>query len=430
MSILDEVPNYEGFFSVDEINDIIRKLGENKDVEIFDVGKSEKGVEILGLKIGSGKRNGVLYGFPHPNEPVGSLTCLFWAEYLANNKYYKEGWSWYIIPCIDPDGAFLNQGWFKGKLTLEKYCRNFYRQPAQEMIDWNFPVNYEGQRWTPKRKETAALTGLLERLRPDFVYPLHNSGFGGAYFFISKPLNFSHVNEIIELAKNLGLPLHLGAPEEDFLKEFVKPIYGTFGYADYADHYKKQGINFSEILNHGDSGMKFAESLGAFTIVTEIPYFFDKRIVNMNLSNRTKRECMVESINRSEESYEFIKKMFFLVKDSLDNSSPFYEVLKRYIDVTPGRLKVRSEVVKNEKYDSNASIAEEYDEWLSSHFSKGLMLGQFLRIAPKTICPILEKELADTFQTVKTSFETIPIQKLVQLQIGVMLITINYLKTL
>ncbi|UCH56858.1 MAG: hypothetical protein JSV18_05805, partial [Candidatus Bathyarchaeota archaeon] len=65
--IIDGVPDYEEFLTVDELNASSQALAEEYGhVEMFKAGISTEGEAIHALKIGSGSRNELLFGFPHP----------------------------------------------------------------------------------------------------------------------------------------------------------------------------------------------------------------------------------------------------------------------------------------------------------------------------------------------------------------------------
>ena len=143
--IMEGVPDFKEFMTVDELDNSSQKLAEQfENVELVNVGKSISGRPILCLKIGKGKKRALLFAFPHPNEPIGSLTVEFLSRYLAENPEITEelGYTWYLIKAIDPDGAILNEGWFKGKFDPLKYARYYYRPPSHEQIEWTFPIEY------------------------------------------------------------------------------------------------------------------------------------------------------------------------------------------------------------------------------------------------------------------------------------------------
>ena len=142
LTIVDRVDNYKEFLTVNELDDELRKFQRKGLIEINQIGKSLNGHFILSAKIGNGKNTALVFGFPHPNEPIGSLTCLSLIKTISKNEYLRNRFTWHIIPCADPDGAKLNEGWFKGKFTIEKYAKNFYRSMTPLQTDWTFPLKY------------------------------------------------------------------------------------------------------------------------------------------------------------------------------------------------------------------------------------------------------------------------------------------------
>ena len=188
--ILASVPDYQVFLAVDELTASSRQLAAQYPdvVQALEIGQSRRGEPIEGLKIGDGTRTALLFAMPHPNEPIGSMMLEFLAARLAEDQALREslGYTWYLIKCIDPDGTRLNEGWFQGPFTVKNYARHYYRPPSFQQIEWTFPVDYETLHFDSPLPETQALMSLIEEIRPDFIYSLHNSGFGGAYFYISE----------------------------------------------------------------------------------------------------------------------------------------------------------------------------------------------------------------------------------------------------
>ncbi|MFW9818613.1 MAG: M14 family zinc carboxypeptidase [Candidatus Thorarchaeota archaeon] len=118
--ILDQIPDYKEFMTIAELNASSKNLvREFENVELIEIGKSQEDRSIYCLKIGEGEKNALLYAFPHPNEPIGSMSLDFLSWFLAKNpNFMKESsYTWYIIKAIDIDGAILNEGWFKGNFN-------------------------------------------------------------------------------------------------------------------------------------------------------------------------------------------------------------------------------------------------------------------------------------------------------------------------
>lgn len=91
--------------TVDEINAKILDLGRFSDVDVFKVGKSLFGRDILGLHIGSYAGNQImLTGAIHAREYITSLLLIQMVEYLRMQNF--DG-GFYFVPLVNPDGVSL-----------------------------------------------------------------------------------------------------------------------------------------------------------------------------------------------------------------------------------------------------------------------------------------------------------------------------------
>ena len=128
---LESVPEIEVFGTADELVEGLRALAERHPgvTSLRRVGTSRLGDPLLCLTIGSAEDNALVFGLPHPNEPIGGLSALHLARRLCEDAGLLErlGHRWHMIACIDPDGPRLNEGWLKGPFTREHYARNVYR---------------------------------------------------------------------------------------------------------------------------------------------------------------------------------------------------------------------------------------------------------------------------------------------------------------
>ena len=178
---LDQIPNYKEFMTIAELNASSKNLARDfENFELKEIGKSREDCPIYCLMIGEGEKNALLYAFPHPNEPIGSMSLEFLSGFLAKNPSFtnESGYTWYIIKAIDIDGAILNEGWFKGNFNPLKYAKNFYRPAPFEQVDWAFPVKYKKLQFNSPLPETRALMELMNKIKPMFTYSFHNSSFG------------------------------------------------------------------------------------------------------------------------------------------------------------------------------------------------------------------------------------------------------------
>lgn len=211
--IVDEVPDYRYFKSVEELNEdsfmLARRMPDL--VTLRKIGRSRNGEDIILLQIGKGSKEALLFACPHPNEPVGAMMLTYLSERLAEDKALRDmfDFRWNIIKCIDPDGTRLNEPWFKGPFTIGNFAADYYRPATYEQVEWTFPVDYKTLKFDAPLPETRALMDIIVELKPDFMYSLHNSGFGGAFFYLSSAEE--ELSALLhDIVKRRNIPLHLG----------------------------------------------------------------------------------------------------------------------------------------------------------------------------------------------------------------------------
>ena len=90
--ILARVPDYKEFLTVDEMDaSSLRLAQEYPDiVKVREIGRSRWNHPIYCLTIGSGSQNAVMYGTPHPNEPIGAMMLEFFSRELAENEELRK----------------------------------------------------------------------------------------------------------------------------------------------------------------------------------------------------------------------------------------------------------------------------------------------------------------------------------------------------
>ncbi|MFJ9574520.1 M14 family zinc carboxypeptidase [Streptomyces bacillaris] len=171
--------------TIDELTAEVTALArEHADLcELVTIGKSRSGEDLTMLIVpGDGPTIQVVAG-PHPNEPVGLATVSALARYVVTSPDARRC-RWNLLPCIDPDGARLNETWWRtGPPTLESYHRQFFRQAEADQPDWGLPragfdaVLPEGQ----------AVADAIDRAAPDCLVSLHNSDSGGTFCLSAAP---------------------------------------------------------------------------------------------------------------------------------------------------------------------------------------------------------------------------------------------------
>jgi len=446
LTILHDVPDYQVFLTVDELKASAQQLAKEYPtvVEILPVGHSRAGDPIEAIKIGDGPKKVLLFAMPHPNEPIGSMMLEYLSRRLAEDDALREslGYTWYMIKCIDPDGTRLNEDWFKGPFSIENYARNFYRPPSYQQVEWTFPVDYKTLHFHDPLPETQVLMRLIEQIKPDFIYSLHNSGFGGAYFYISEsapPL----YEPFYDLVTSQDLPLHLGEPEIPFAEEYAKAVFGLPPISASYDFLEKQtGTDPAEIISGGTSSNDYAQSLcGSFCLVCEMPYFYTPAIHDTSPSDVVRRDAILQGVEQAREYFGFLQEQYDAVKDALTVSSPFQDTIRETLRTFQKRMDAQENWAKTDpKTAEMATVAEKFDSLVIGNFYRLLSLGMFIRLLDVQIAAAGESApLLSAREAVEAAFETrsagleaeleydvIPIQKLVRVQLGSALLAAGY----
>ena len=447
--ILKNIPDYTEFMTVEELDNSSRRLAKKfNGVELLDVGKSRLGRSILCLKIGDGKKKALLFAFPHPNEPIGSLTVEFLAQYLAENPNITKqlGYTWYLIKVIDPDGAVLNEGWFKGKFNPIKYAQNYYRPAPHEQIEWTFPINYKKLNFTKPPPETQALMRIFKEVKPLFMYSLHNAGFCGIYWYVSHNLK-AMFPDLVNLVEKEGLPIHRGEPEAPYIKALSPAIYQLFGIQESYDFFEENGVmNPEELIKNGTSSDDYLKQITnnkGFTLVCEMPYFYDNALEDDSESNYGYREKRLEFFDNFKKVHEFAKSKFELIRKYCNKRSKIFTSVLDFIDEFEKRVEPEIQFTKiSDEYKGNATIAQAFDLMVGNKYYTTLPVAMIARLCNEvaTSCPDMKdkalqikgeldlwvKKTIEDLLT-KTNFKVIPIQKLVKIQVGSALIAMQNL---
>jgi len=440
-NLVREVPDYKAFYTIDELKASSKKLVHKHPdkASIFEIGKSRKGEEIEALRIGKGRKKALLFGFPHPNEPIGSMTLEYLSWRLAEDETLdKLDFTWYIIKCIDPDGARLNEGWFKGPFTPHNFALNYYRPPSYQQIEWTFPIKYKTLVWNKPIPETRALMRIIEDVKPQFMYSLHNSGFGGVYFYVSsrcKPLYSKFQN----LAKKEKLPLHLGEPETPYMKKLADAIFKMPTSAETYEFLKKHSKKDpAEIINYGTSSDDYARRIaGSFTLVCEMPYYYDQRIGDTSESDVIRKEAVLYSLKLAEKRYNLIKENYSEAKTSLrshKDKKPFIDAIEDFLKRFPDSIAAQRHWAKTDpELKRKATVAEKFDSYVISLFYGLLSFGMLYRCVTNTKNEKVEKNVLQRMTKwnkaleKRISYKVIPIRSLVRVQLGSALLTAKYI---
>lgn len=380
---IDAIPDYKVFLTVDELDESSRRLAEEfpDRVELRVIGRSTRGHEIICLKIGSGPRNALAFACPHPNEPIGAMTLEYLSRRLAEDPAFCEatGCTWYIVKCSDPDGTRLNEGWFKGPFTLVNYARNYYRPAMNHQVEWTFPIDYQNLHFHSPISETQALMGLMDEIKPEFLYSLHNAGFGGTYWYLSKEVP-QLGEELGPISGRHGVPLALGEPEMPFCKLYAPAVYELPTTEQMYDYYKSSGVEDpAALLKQGGSSDSYAKRCGpCLSMVCELPYFYDPRIEDMSPTETPRREAILRSCEYVDELVDFLKAHFPAVAGYFPDDNPFKLMVQNLMDFMGGDNEAkRSWAQSDESTLAPAKVSELFDNLYAWRFNAMCFLGLF-----------------------------------------------------
>lgn len=452
MDIVNEIPDYKAFLTVDELNQSSRELAAEYPsvVKLEEIGRSRAGDPIYALHIGEGARTALLFATPHPNEPIGAMLVEFLARKLAADSEFREwtGLKWVLVKCSDPDGTRLNEGWFKGPFTPLHYARNFYRPPHFQQVEWTFPVQYKSLRFDSPIPETRALMEVMRKEKPLFVYSLHNAGFGGAYYYVSEPCD--PLYELLRAgAESQGIPLHLGEPEMPYAVKLSNAVYLMPSIRDSYDYLKRHsGKAPAEIIKGGAGSADYARTVApdVFTLVCEVPYFYDPRIEDLSESDIERRQAVLYSVELSESMSGFLRSALEEIKGQLTVSSRFREAVEEFLRTMPEYLVAKRRWAESApELTKPATVSQKFDSYVITRFYGMLIYGMFVRMIEEELTRGSNPSAYDKFLEVKAKvedelskhnekllsdldFSVIPIRKLVAVQLIAALNTVEYLR--
>ncbi|WP_243229286.1 M14 family zinc carboxypeptidase [Microbacterium sp. CIAB417] len=289
------VPRFERIPSVDELNHRLEDLRRAHPdlIAVERIGTTRLGEPIPMYHVGEGSRSALIVGGVHPNEPIGSLTILHLMDELISDQAFRVGSDtcWHIVPCADPDGMRLNEGWFAQPHDRERYAREFFRPAPDEQVEWTFPFAYKAAYFDAMMPETQALARAIDETRPDLYVPLHNSEGGGAYFYLSRPLPQLYPL-LHEVTASQGVPLHTGEAEGPHFTALDVAIYEMGTLQDAYDWTEEHGLDPYPPGSAGDASTSYARRYGTLSLIAELPQFSDPRADDTQPTGTSHRDAL------------------------------------------------------------------------------------------------------------------------------------------
>lgn len=452
--ILGQVPDYQTFFTMEEMDESSKRLAnEYPDVVTLRMlGYSRKGHPIYCLKIGSGKRIALAFASPHPNEPIGSTMLEFLTKKLAEDQEFREelDYTWYCIKSVDPDGTKLNEGWFKGPFNIYNYAKDFFRPAGFEQTEWTFPIEYKTYKFNAPIPETQILMDLISEIKPDFLYSLHNAGFGGVYWYLSDDRSGAY-QELYDLVEELQLPLRLGEPETPYAKPFAKAVYKMSSIKDNYDYIEKyRKIDPATVLNSGAGSFDYVNGLDkyCFTLVCEAPYFFNSAIADLSTSDIKRSDAVIESCDISKEITGFISEEYKSIEHLITSGNNLATAVCNIVEKAGSNDETkRNWAQTSDECNRLATVAEKFTNIYNVRFYSMLGVGMLARAAKQelhkgSLLSDVDKAILESVVTKATKmlqkqckiieenieYSVVPIRKLVTIQLASALYFIREIK--
>jgi hypothetical protein len=434
-AILSNVPDYQQFLTVDELNESSRLLASKypEVVKRVQVGRSTDGEVIEMLRIGSGSEQLLFFACPHPNEPIGAMTLEALSQQLAEDAELRgTQYTWNLVKCIDPDSTRLNEGWFKGPFTVTHYASEFYRPTSFDQAEWTFPIQYKNYSFFTPIPETSALINVITALRPKFTYSLHNAGLGGGYYYLS-PHRPAIDDALRDLMTTRGIPLALGEPEMPWGVELSPAIYQSPALPEHYDFLEKYGADPVSKMQGGEGSYGFAKTIcDSAHLICELPYFYDRRIEDASLTTTSRKNAILQGIESTADMQRTLSELYEKHGSKMTIPSRFRRAAENLNKLIVDGTESKRDWANSEKsLDVPATGAQLFDSLTVGRFYNLLIVGMAVRGLRLEMSQNPNSELADVLADLETRFakwaeelekeldyRVIPIKTLVEIQLG------------
>lgn len=441
---MTSLPEMDRFLTVNELNaDFVRIAGKYPQTARLErVGSSSLGEAISMLSLGKGEKQILLFACPHPNEPIGAMVVHHLARMLCEDDELRDGlgYTWNLIACVDPDGTRLNEGWFSGPFTVRNYARNFYRPAPHQQVEWTFPNFYKTNYFDRTIPESEMLMRVIDRLKPVLMGSLHNAGFGGVYYYLSRDEPDLYP-ALYDLPQWEDLPLRLGEPEVPYAVQFAPAIFKFMSVAEGYDYMEANGADMSD-YSHGGSSTEYAAPHGTLTLVTEMAYYDDPRVNDQTVSDTNRRQAILTGLDLSDEGYQVTNGHLEAVREDLRTRSAFEDAVSAFMKLQrESKAAQRRWAETDPATDRPATIAEIFSNDQEVRFYRLLTLGMLLRMLEGEVAigngtPAIRRHLGEATATFEQwagelaadlDVRVVPIRKLVAVQLGAILATATHL---
>ena len=265
---------------------------------------------------------------------------------------------------------------------------------------------------------------VMEQTRPTFLYSLHNAGFCGVYFYVSRPLPglFPRLRRVVA---SQGLPIHQGEPEVPYLKRFDEGVFALFGVQETYDYLARESHRRPGSADRRRDELRrlpedadlrvYARDRDAVLLRPGIagPYAGGHLAPRRLAARRLPRRLDLPRHPR-------------VLRDRLARrpARSSLPVGRRLHEEDPKRLAALKREVEAPQYAREATRAEAFDATVCRVFYHMLYLGEVYRLAVargnEEVSRIVRRRLEEICGQIasQSNLQTLPLQKLVAVQVG------------
>ncbi|WP_433655278.1 M14 family zinc carboxypeptidase [Nocardia sp. CA-128927] len=436
--IVGAVERIDSFPTVDELSEYVDKLVDAVPgrVTVTEIGRSRGGDPIREVRVGSGARQVVVIGNPHPNEPIGMATIRHLLGRLTADDAQTLGATWHFVLCLDPDGTRLNEGWFAAARTRTGVARDFYRPPAAEQPEWCFPTSWRGTAVGTPLPETRALMGLIDRTRPGLIVSLHNADFGGGFFYTTGG-DPDYWTELTDQLTTAGVPIYDGEPDVPGASTWAPGVFELPSFQRIAETLVADGVEPLAMM-YGGGIRDYATPHGTALLVCELPMWVDSRVTDNTPSGHSLASVLCSTATAYEEIADIVSGVLDRISERLTGRSPFERALTDTVRALRGNA-----IAKRSATEScTATLGEIFIEnyvWIGvARLRAGGMLlrllDEELRHEPSAEVAAERAHFAAVFEKWCTDIETnapgqpIPVHSLVTIQSSAIVTAVGRLR--
>jgi hypothetical protein len=337
----------------------------------------------------------------------------------------------------------LNEGWFKGPFTPTNYARHYYRPEPTAQVEWTFPIDYKNLHFNSPLPETVALMKVIDEVQPHLMYSLHNAGFGGVYYYVSRdcPPLYPAFHDIPGW---FGLALDLGEPETSSAITLAPAVYHTLDMEHEYDHLEALGVpDPAEAISGGGSSESYARRYNTFWLVVEMPYYDEPRVNDQAIPGVSRRDALLKKLDRADELGAWIASRLERIQPYLRLETPVRSAAESFVRLSVGwRENERRYVESSAELLRMATQAELFSTQFIGPFYDLLILGMVARmlndeVAAGNADPLVIETAAEVTRFLEAEgavlesqlqYRALPIRDLVGVQVCAGLATAAYVR--